>query len=243
MRFVEASLGQRHQNAPVVHVGIDGTGDEQFVSYGAVYGLAPAWELLWDEWAKLLDEYDVDHIKMSHAMSWRGAFETKREEWGKQKERARDELLARAAKLVRDSKCKATGATLDFQAYPSKAHKAKKSAMFAWLLRRLLQRTGPDSVLALMCDDDQQVAIEHYDFLNTFKRRNQLLAHRVAGACFYDDIAVYQLQAADMAAYVKQRGDSHPLYTILFDPDESTQDDVDMLAFLQDITAPRGDAG
>lgn len=241
MKFVEASLAISHVDTPLIHAAIDGSGTGRFISYGAVYGPAPAWALLWDDWAKLLDEYQVDHIRMAHAMSFNGAFEEKREEWGERKEETRNALLMRAAKLIRESKCRVIGLHMDFEKFPPKSYRPKKAMMFALLVRALLQQQkDPESVLAFMCDDEQDVAVDYYKFLTRFKRHFPKLAPRVAGLCFYNDTRVYQLQAADMAAYVHREnaeGISNPLYPVIFDGADRVVEQVN-ITFSRDTPSP-----
>ena len=56
--------------------------------------------------------------------------------------------------------------------------------------------------MGIMCDDDEQEALEMYQLLSSFRRRNPVGSKRIVSICFADDKSHPPLQSADLFAYV-----------------------------------------
>jgi hypothetical protein len=204
---------------PVVHVAIDASGTPpELVAYGTVAAPSPQWYAFHNKWDEMLEAAGLDYIRMAEAMCFDGEFQKKSRDWGASREVEREKLLLSAIKLIKEHLN--TGAvTIDFVGIRERAIRAKKATNFGALIQQLLNFTPPFSTMALMCDDEQDVAMEYYYFLNRFKRQNQSIAFRLGGICFINDKNLYQLQAADIVAWVYREamlGNETPFYTALY---------------------------
>ena len=204
------------------HVAIDGSGAidrGDSVAYGVVAGTSPEVAGFHRDWMTLLNSYDLTHIRLADAMSFRGAFFDKRSEWGDEREQIRDELLEKAARTI-VKYLGAGGAATAFDGLPTdKVFRYRKNLMFEAIVDVMLRKVPETYTLIFLCDDDQDVAVQFYKSFDRFKRRRQQSAPRLGGICFFDDEQMAQLQAADLVAYVlrkRQAGNSGPLTEILF---------------------------
>lgn len=220
--LLESSFSMTIRNIELLQIGLDGSGcvnTDRYIAYGTVGGFAAEWQQFEQKWTPLLNHYGLDHIRMAHAMSFQGEFKKKRTEWGEHRHRIRDEVLVKAATIVRDI-LKPAGTTWDFGQVPTeKVFSYRKNLMFGELVLKTLRESADHVVLAFICDDEQDAAPEYYRLLNRFKAGNKKYARRIGGICFFNDARMPQLQAADMAAYVlrqKRMGQDSPLYPILF---------------------------
>jgi hypothetical protein len=205
-KFLEDILApsMAKQDAILLHVALDGSGHvhrDRFLAFGVVAGLAPHWQRFHAEWGKLLDKYDLTHIRMTDAVSFEGPFRAKATQWGHQRSEVRDRVLSEAAEVI-TRYLKVGGCSADFADLPSeKTYRYKKKVLFQYMVHMLLE-AEPDYVLAFLCDDEQDSAPAFYKLLSSFKLRYQDLAPRLSGICFFDDIRMSQIQAADIVAWV-----------------------------------------
>jgi hypothetical protein len=108
-----------------------------------------------------------------------------------------------------------------------RAPRYAKQLLFNTLIRQIVYGTPDYLVFHFLCDNDQEVAPGFYKGVEHFKRVDKAYARRIAGVCFYDDVKLPVLQAADMVAYVdrdRRAGRQNLLASILFKG--SSLDDV-----------------
>jgi hypothetical protein len=60
---------------------------------------------------------------------------------------------------------------------------------------------GDNGEMGVMCDDEEREAMEMYQLLCKFKRRNPVGGKRIVSVCFADDKSYPPLQCADLFAY------------------------------------------
>lgn len=238
--FIEDVIGMSIQkpNTVMLQVAMDisGAAQDRYAAYGVVVGLAREWKLFHEEWGRFLEKHQLDHIRMAHAMSFNGAFKPKFAEWGERREEVRHQVLSEAAHIIAAT-LKVHAASRDLQAgnYPSEKEGRRryiKATMFGYVIQKLLAQESEEYALALMCDEEQDVAKQFLYYLDRFKHQHHSVAHRIAALCFCNDTRVPQLQAADIVAYVsreKKAGKENPIYSILFNQPTHSEDQVTIL--------------
>jgi len=234
-----ASMVVKKADDMVLNVGMDisvGSGiGARYAAYGAVAALNNEVASFHREWGQFLERHGIEYLRMADAMLWYGPFESKKKEWGKQYESRRDELLSEAATLT-TKWLKAGGSSTDFgqlgKPKSGDAVKRKKAILFGHVIGDLLQDPQFASyALALMCDDEQDVAISFYQGLNAIKRQRPAVVNRIAMLCFCNDTRMSLLQAADLVAHVlrlHRAGTDSPLGAVLFKDWEEEKRDIDV---------------
>ena len=126
----------------VVLDGSGSIGNHYAVAYGGAIGHQGAWAIFDQLWQRELQKNGLTHFKMAHAMTFRGPFEQKRQEWGDQCDQKRDDLLKKLAGFAELLELKATAFAVSWEAVDYLAKVAeKKREVFKGLLLTLL-KTG-----------------------------------------------------------------------------------------------------
>jgi hypothetical protein len=235
-----ASMVVKKADDTVLNVGMDISGASgkgaRYAAYGVVAALNDEVAIFHREWGHFLERHDIEYLRVADAMLWYGPFASKKMEWGKKYESTRDELLSEAATLT-SKWLKAGGSSIDFgqlgKPKSGDAVKRKKTILFGHVIGTLLQDPQFASyALALVCDDEQDVAISFYQGLDAFKRQRPAVVSRIAMLCFGNDTRMPLLQAADLVAHVlrlHRAGTDSPLGAILFKGNwEEEKRDVDV---------------
>jgi hypothetical protein len=223
---------------PILTVGMDisisGEG-QRYAAYGVVSADYSNLQLFYGDWNAFLERHQLDYLRMSEAMAFRGQFQSRHAEWGEDRNEKRNQLLVEAAQIIAH-RLRAGGSSIDFAetsgaALPSeKVIRYKKATLFAMVLAKLLEEPESNPYdFAFMCDDEQDVAIQFYQYLNRFKQRHPEVAPRINALCFCEDSGIPVLQAADLVAYVLRQartGQRSPLEAILFPDNPEVRTEV-----------------
>ena len=193
--------------ALVIQVALDGSGSvdrSRYVAYGGIAGSGATWGALHETWVEILNRHGLDYLRMTEAMNWAEPWwSEKAREWGSDRVARRDAILAECVAAAQRHRLFAVGIGADVRHLRRPEQLvAKKRTLFQAVLLDLLKQLKPEHTLALMCDDEQDAAMEFYGFVNSTRKSYPDLGSKIAGICFLDDRQVTQLQLADMVAWL-----------------------------------------
>lgn len=141
------------------------------------------------------------YFSMAEAMNLRGEF--KGWEFAE-----RDKMVYKLIDLVSEVGYVALSATMSLSVWDSLDSETRRRfdnnsqmAVMETIMLALAKWSRKDKV-AIVCDDEESLAIGFYRMVNKLKNRHANLRSAIASVCFGDDKAAPPLQAADLYAYL-----------------------------------------
>lgn len=215
----------------VIQIALDGSASlSGYYSYAGIVGSQGDWVALSRLWEAKLKRHDIPYLRMTEAMGFHQSFLKKRDEWGADATKRRDDLLMEFALLGRDLNFRTTGFAVHALGLADDKLVLRKRELFQEVVHDIVdgaRRAEMKGSLALMCDTEQDAADYFRKWLNHLQQRDEM-SRRIAVLCFANSRVVTPLQLADMTAYLlreeAERGEmtpdapANPLLSILVDP-------------------------
>jgi hypothetical protein len=189
-----------------------------YTSFCGFFGMSQEWERFEATWWSLRTKWSVPPIHMAkiYHPDEDDGWAKKKKEWGNNWEGLRDDMLRDFYSLVFSSNLVCVGAVVDaahFRQMPDSAYKQEardpiflsEQLMIVDSIEKADMSSSTPYPISLVIDDDQEMAMKCYEWLNTIKGIIPKVKERICGICFVSDDTYPGIQAADMMAYEARR--------------------------------------
>jgi hypothetical protein len=213
--------------------------DDNIISFCGFVSSVDKWRACWDEWDRLLFNYELPEIKAHHVLRYRRAMTQKMPAIGID---ARVEALKPFVDAIRQSIGFGVAVTLDCIAYRnlSEADRNVLGEPHYWAFRQaflLIKQWAehryvkfmPDVQVSMCCDQEERYSVECLKLFIKLRKEQPEMRKRFVSIAFGDDKAFFQLQAADLLASLARQEsaqrfhsaafDMKPLYDLMFTDD------------------------
>lgn len=217
--------------------------DHSIVAFCGLMNTVERWETFKPEWRYCLRHHGITSLHMSKgALNFKRQFSAKRPALGRED---RIKVLSTFIVAIKQHVELGVVADMDVRAYKNlKSHIQQKVGdpyfvSFKTALIKTLDyvKPTPDSILSVMCDDEEQYAPLCYKLFNKVRREYPALRKLLSSICFGDDELILPLQAADLLAYIVRSESARKFHGVHSECDELyakllSVDDGDKIKFI-----------